>query len=51
MFEFGREISGEAISLPFAGIGGGYCDRDDVEYIDREESDDEIDDVSALYRW
>ena len=29
-----------------AGLGGGYCERDNVEYIDREESDDEIDEVS-----
>ena len=28
------------------GFGGGYCDRQDVEYIDREESDDEFDDVN-----
>lgn len=28
------------------GAGGGYCDRDNVEYIDRYDSDDEIDDVS-----
>ncbi|XP_019856906.1 PREDICTED: zinc finger Ran-binding domain-containing protein 2-like [Amphimedon queenslandica] len=25
------------------GVGGGYCERDNVEYIDREDSDDEID--------
>ena len=35
------------MSCTRVGIGGGYCDRDDVEYIEREESDDEIDDVSA----
>ena len=29
------------------GFGGGYCDRQDVEYIERGESDDEFDDV----RW
>lgn len=28
-----------------AGLGGGYCERDNVEYIEREESDDEIDEV------
>ena len=27
------------------GFGGGYCERGDVEYKEREESDDEFDDV------
>jgi hypothetical protein len=27
------------------GVGGGYCERENVEYIDRTESDDEIDEV------
>ena len=27
------------------GLGGGYCERENVEYIEREESDDEIDEV------
>jgi hypothetical protein len=26
-------------------VGGGYCERENVEYIDRTESDDEIDEV------
>ena len=26
-------------------MGGGYCERDNVEYIDRGDSDDEIDEV------
>ena len=30
------------------GLGGGYNERENVEYIQREESDDEFDDVSAL---
>ena len=29
----------------FLGVGGGYCERDNVEYIHRTESDDEIDEV------
>ena len=33
-------------SLVCAGLGGGYNERESVEYIDREESDDEFDDVS-----
>ena len=28
------------------GLGGGYNERENVEYIEREESDDEFDDVS-----
>ncbi len=31
------------------GFGGGYRDREDVEYKEREESDDEFDDVYNLY--
>ena len=27
------------------GLGGGFCDRDNVEYVDRNESDDEFDEV------
>ena len=27
-------------------MGGGYCDRDNVEYIEREDSDDEFDEVT-----
>lgn len=30
------------------GLGGGYNERDNVEYVEREESDDEYDQVSAL---
>lgn len=30
----------------FIGLGGGYNERENVEYIEREESDDEYDDVS-----
>lgn len=29
------------------GLGGGYNERENVEYIEREVSDDEYDDVSA----
>lgn len=29
------------------GLGGGYNERENVEYIEREESDDEYDDVST----
>ena len=29
----------------YAGIGGGFMERDNVEYIEREESDDEYDEV------
>lgn len=31
-----------------AGAGGGYNEREGVEYIVREESDDEFDDVSMM---
>ena len=33
----------------YTGLGGGYCERENVEYIDREESDDEIDEVCVLF--
>ena len=31
------------------GAGGGYNERDGVEYIDRDESDEEFDEVSTMY--
>ena len=31
------------------GLGGGYCERENVEYIEREESDDEIDEVGKSH--
>lgn len=33
------------------GLGGGYNERENVEYIQREDSDDEYDDVSALLNY
>ena len=32
---------------PRTGLGGGYNEREGVEYIDREQSDEEYDDVST----
>jgi hypothetical protein len=32
------------------GVGGGYCERENVEYIDRTESDDEIDEFGRKKR-
>ena len=32
----------------YVGAGGGYNERDGVEYIDRDESDEEFDEVSNL---
>lgn len=32
--------------LPFIGYGGGFNERENVEYIEREESDGEYDEVS-----
>ena len=29
----------------YLGLGGGYCERENVEYIEREDSEDEIDEV------
>ena len=35
--------------LSFAGYGGGYMERDEVvEYVKREDSEDEFDEVSSL---
>lgn len=31
------------------GAGGGYNERENVEYISRDESDDEFDDVCSMY--
>ena len=31
------------------GAGGGYNERDGLEYIDRDESDEEFDEVSTMY--
>lgn len=33
-------------ALPFLGYGGGFNERENVEYIEREESDGEYDEVS-----
>ena len=33
---------------PVVGAGGGYNERDGVEYIDRDESDEEFDEVSSM---
>lgn len=33
----------------FAGYGGGFNERENVEYIEREESDGEYDEVSMMY--
>lgn len=39
-------MTGHAVSLiPCTGVGGGYMERDNVEYIQRDESDDEFDEV------
>lgn len=32
----------------YVGIGGGYNERENVEYVDREDSDNEYDDVSLV---
>ena len=32
----------------FTGLGGGYNERENVEYVEREESDDEYDLVSIV---
>ena len=32
----------------FTGIGGGFMERDNVEYIRRDDSDDEYDEVSSI---
>lgn len=39
-------------ALPFLGYGGGFNERENVEYIEREESDGEYDEVSytLMYR-
>ena len=34
---------------PAVGAGGGHNERDGVEYIDRDESDEEFDEVSIMY--
>ena len=34
------------MSPPFLGYGGGFNERENVEYIEREESDGEYDEVS-----
>lgn len=31
------------------GIGGGFMERDNVEYIERDDSDDEYDEVGVIY--
>ena len=33
---------------PAIGAGGGYNERDGVEYVDRDESDEEFDEVSTF---
>jgi hypothetical protein len=33
------------------GYGGGYNDRGVVEYIERQDSDDEYDEVISAHRW
>ena len=33
---------------PAVGAGGGYNERDGVEYINRDESDEEFDEVSTM---
>jgi hypothetical protein len=33
------------------GYGGGYNDRGVVEYIERQDSDDEYDEVTSVRRW
>ena len=35
------------VILPAVGAGGGYNEREGVEYIDRDESDEEFDEVSS----
>ena len=35
------------MTLPAVGAGGGYNEREGVEYIDRDESDEEFDEVSS----
>ena len=32
----------------YVGAGGGYNERDGVEYVDRDESDEEFDEVSSV---
>lgn len=37
--------------LPFQGYGGGFNERENVEYIEREESDGEYDEVREGQAW
>lgn len=41
-------MHGHVIHHVIVGAGGGYNEREGVEYVDREESDEEFDEVSMI---
>lgn len=45
------ELKGLCSVLPFQGYGGGFNERENVEYIEREESDGEYDEVREGQGW
>lgn len=46
-FWFRSSIVDEVFFVVLSGYGGGFNERENVEYIEREESDGEYDEVSA----